>query len=102
SASISPAETVTSNAGSLQAGSCRTQSGLSHSWDRPTSISPAPRAQTISVALAKRETMRLLGCMPHRLPNLAQGRITAKDRHRIKCIAQQLVGVKGYCRQITC
>src|SRR5579862_8432693 len=58
SASISWLETDTSNAGSLHGGRRRTQSGLSHSWERPTSISPAPRAQTISVALASNETMR--------------------------------------------
>jgi len=33
--------------------------GLSHSCDLPTSMSPAPRAQAISVALASRETMRI-------------------------------------------
>ena len=60
SASISWLETDTSNAGSLHGGRRRTQSGLSHSCDRPTSISPAPRAQTISVALASNETMRTL------------------------------------------
>src|SRR5579885_1973391 len=49
----------TSNAGSLHWGSDRTHSGLSHSWDRPTSESPAPRAQTISVPLARRETTRI-------------------------------------------
>src|SRR5580692_1693719 len=60
SASISRLETDTSNAGSLHGGRRRTQSGLSHSCERPTSISPAPRAQTISVALANSETMRTL------------------------------------------
>jgi hypothetical protein len=60
SASISWLETDTSNAGPLHGGRRRTQSGLSHSCDRPTSISPAPRAQTTSVALANNETIRTL------------------------------------------
>ncbi len=48
-----------SNAGRVQAGSVRTHAGLSHSWERPTSVSPAPRAQTISVPLANRDTTRM-------------------------------------------
>ena len=59
-ASISRLETDTSNAGSLHGGRRRTQSGLSHSCERPTSISPAPSAQTISVALASNEIIRTL------------------------------------------
>src|SRR5690348_13893461 len=48
-----------SNAGSLHAGKERTQGGLSHSCERPTRLSPAPSAQTISVALARSETIRI-------------------------------------------
>src|SRR5260370_30091479 len=57
---MTPIETDTTNSVSLQAGRRRTHSGLSHSCERPTSISPAPSAQTISVALARRETIRML------------------------------------------
>ncbi len=45
--------------GRVQAGRRRTHSGLSHSCERPTSASPARSAQTISVPLARRETMRI-------------------------------------------
>src|SRR4051812_33023710 len=48
-----------SKAGRVHAGSSDTHGGLSHSCDRPTSHSPAPRAQTISVPLASRETTRM-------------------------------------------
>src|SRR5690348_3149037 len=60
SASISPLDTLTSNAGVEQAGNRRTHSGLSHSCERPTRESPAPRAQTISVPLARSDTTRMI------------------------------------------
>src|SRR5579862_5234637 len=49
-----------SKAGSVQAGRDRTHGGLSHSWERPTRESPAPRAQTISVPLARSEITRMV------------------------------------------
>src|SRR6185312_1865461 len=58
SASIALLDPETSNAGELHAGSARTHSGLSHSCERPTSMSPAPSAQTISVPLASNDTTR--------------------------------------------
>src|ERR1700748_347526 len=64
SASISRLETETSKAGSLPAGSDFTQAGLSHSCDRPTSVSPRPRAHTISVPLASNETTRMFRIIP--------------------------------------
>ena len=41
-----------------QTGSAATEGGWSHSWERPTSCGSKPSAQTISVALAIRETIR--------------------------------------------
>src|SRR5262245_38351517 len=46
------------NFGDVQTGRRCTDSGKSHSWERPTRWSSTPRAQTISVALAIRETIR--------------------------------------------
>src|SRR5579884_3138993 len=59
SRSISPLDIETSNAGSLHDGKRRTHAGLSHSCERPTRVAPASSAQTISVALASRETTRI-------------------------------------------
>src|SRR5438552_8312659 len=94
SLSICLLETDTSKAGSVQAGSRRTHSGLSHSCDRPTSISPAPKAQTISVALARRETMRMLRSLPCRLAPAIKQRVTAEDCNRVDGVAQHLIPVE--------
>src|ERR1700683_4981874 len=83
-----------SKAGWLHAGSCRTQEGLSHSWDRPTSISPAPRAQTISVAPASRETTRTLSGLVQGTEGTPQQRIAAENRQRVDRVARDLILVK--------
>src|SRR6202042_1118681 len=89
SASISPHETAISNAGLLQAGRLLTQSGLSHSCERPTSISPAPKALTISVALASRETMRMLCGLPDGLAQAIERRIAAEYCDSVDNVAEQ-------------
>lgn len=86
---MAPLETETSKAGSLHGGSRRTQPGLSHSCDRPASISPAFRAQTISVALASRETTRGTLCsLANRLQPALEQRVAAEQRQRIERVAQ--------------
>src|SRR5579883_92773 len=59
SASISLLGMDASKAGSLHLGRLRTHAGQSHSCDLPTSEPPSPKAQTISVPLASRETIRI-------------------------------------------
>src|SRR4051794_37499094 len=61
SASIAPLGRSMSKAGRVHAGSDRTQGGLSHSWERPTRVSPAPSAATISVPLARSDRTRTDG-----------------------------------------
>src|SRR2546428_13374369 len=56
--SISRLGLSASGGGAEQAGRRRTESGTSHSCDRPTSRASHPRAQTISVALAMSDTTR--------------------------------------------
>src|SRR5438445_12147405 len=72
--------------GAVQTGSRSTETGVSHSCDRPTRRSSPPRAQTISVALAMSETTRAgraavtpssLILLPHPGPDPA-----APDRER--------------------
>ncbi len=41
-----------------------TSGGQSHSWVTPTSSSPRPMAQTISVADGRSETMRIRSVVP--------------------------------------
>src|SRR5690348_12619251 len=60
SASISLLDMLTSNAGVEQAANRRTHSVLSHWCEPPTRESPAPRAQTISVPLARSDTTRMI------------------------------------------
>src|ERR1035437_11167477 len=90
-ASISPLETAISKAGLLQAGSLLTQSGLSHSCERPTSISPAPKVQTISVALASRETIRMLCSLLRRFAQAVDKRVAPEYCDYVDHVAQQLV-----------
>src|SRR5579863_4278752 len=94
SASISPLETEMSKAGWLHAGSLRTQEGLSHSCERPTSISPASKAQTISVALASSETTRTLRGLASWFQTGAEKRESAEQCERVAGVAQELVAVK--------
>src|ERR1700689_816799 len=100
SASISPLETAMSNAGALQAGSVLTQAGLSHSCERPTSISPAPKAQTISVALASKDTMRTLCNLLRRLAPAIENGVAAEYCDRVDRVTQHLIPVERYASQI--
>src|SRR3954453_15395348 len=101
SLSICLLETDTSKAGSVQAGSRRTHSGLSHSCERPTSISPAPRAQTISVALARRETIRTLYSLSCGLAQAIEDGIAPEDCNGVNGVAQHLIAVERYASQVT-
>lgn len=55
--SISRLDPSTLNFGLVSCGKDFTEGGKSHSWERPTSWLSNPRAQTISVALAIRDTI---------------------------------------------
>src|SRR5207342_2265272 len=73
-----------------------TSSGKSHSWVTPTSSSPRPIAQTISVADGRRETMRIARPWRARLsgplgPALESGRLQSVDRGA----GSRLVGEPG-------
>ena len=82
-------------------GSCLTQSGLSHWCDRPTSISSAPRAHTISVALANSETIRTLCSFSCRLVQALNDSVAAEYHKGVKGVAQDLIPVEWYTRQET-
>src|SRR5262245_15040105 len=62
---MSALDLLMSKAGCVHAGSRRTHAGLSHSCERPTSVSPAPSAQTISVPLASNEMTRITVPLEH-------------------------------------
>ena len=88
------AGTEISKAGPLHAGRVLTQGGLSHSWERPTNMSPAPSAQIVSVALASKETMRTLCDLGRGFEKTPDQGESAEDRGGINSVAQELIAIE--------